>query len=421
MASRNREFNDFCDSVLPKMLKESEKREAERTRNLRGLQATLSDLGPGTVLVHTLAAENELFLVLTTPGSALAKSSPIGREELAKKARAFRALLNDPLSDPRPAAKELHDLIIGPLAEELDGAGAKTVMFSLDGPLRYVPMAALHDGEKWFAETRASVLFVETAKHNLKDLPDKSPAAAAFGVSKAHGFFPALDEVPRELRAVIRSDGSPGAANGVLDGRFFLDEGFTRDSLKRGLRGSANVAHIASHFQFLVPGGAARDNSYLLLGDGSRLTVADIKDELDLGGLDLLTLSACNTAAGIASGEGAEVESMGNVILSLGAKAVLATLWPVNDVSTALFMSDFYRFRYGDDSADKAESLRLAQLALMRSDAEPESAERGRLVLPYSGTSSPGSPEGPAAPAWDGEGFSHPFYWAPFVVMGNFR
>jgi CHAT domain-containing protein len=193
-------------------------------------------------------------------------------------------------------------------------------MFSLDGPLRYIPMSALYDGEKWLTEKYRTTLFIETARHNLKDAPNKLPLANGFWVTKEHPPFSALNGVKGELDAITTDCDTRG---GILTGNSFLDENFTIDTLKEALWSGASILHIASHFQFAIPLANIRDNSYLLLGDGTLLTVANIKDEMNLGTLDLLTLSACNTATGIVTGEGVEVESIGNKILKLGTKAVL--------------------------------------------------------------------------------------------------
>ncbi|MDR2350776.1 MAG: CHAT domain-containing protein, partial [Deltaproteobacteria bacterium] len=304
--------------------------------------------------------------------------------------------------------KELYDLIIGPLAAELEGARAKTIMFYLDGPLRYIPMGALHDGDKFLVESYATALFVDTAKDKLLENPDFSPKVMGFGVTKDHPGFPALFAVREELDSII---GSGGAARGAMTGASFYDENFTREKFYENLRTGASVVHVASHFKFEnAPG-----QSFLLLGDGKPLTVSAIKRGLSLGGLDLLTLSACDTASGISGGNGSEVESLGDATMKKGAMSVLATLWPVNDVSTASLMADFYTLRYGD-SMDKAQALRRAQLNLMKNIGSPAGASpRGSSVAAF------GNIENPVDDPWTGEGFGHPYYWAPFIIMGNWK
>ena len=144
------------------------------------------------------------------------------------------------------------------------------------------------------------------------------------------------------------------------------------------------LMHVASHFRF-SPG--TEVNSFLLLGDGEHLTLGDIRTQnYRFDNVDLLTLSACDTGLGGGRDEqGKEIEGFGVIAQQQGAKAVLATLWPVVDESTATLMADMYRRRQSD-SLTKIEALRQSQLALM-------------LRTKY----------------------SHPYYWAPFILMGNWK
>lgn len=123
-----------------------------------------------------------------------------------------------------------------------------------------------------------------------------------------------------------RAAGSPG--------RRLLDDQLTEGTMRTALRERYQLVHIASHFSFR-PGN--KTDSFLLLGDGSRLTLRQIRDSTNLfGDVDLLTLSACDTATGGCGADGREVEGFGVLAQRLGAAAVIATLWPVADASTQL-------------------------------------------------------------------------------------
>ena len=121
-----------------------------------------------------------------------------------------------------------------------------------------------------------------------------------------------------------------------------------------------------------------------------------------------MTLSACETAVG-GGGRGSEVEGLAVTAQLKGAKAVLATLWPVADVSTGLFMQHFYRLREARQLT-KTEALRQVQLAFINGSLRGrDGAARGARAsgTPASTSANPDAP------------FAHPFYWAPFVLMGN--
>jgi CHAT domain-containing protein len=173
------------------------------------------------------------------------------------------------------------------------------------------------------------------------------------------------------------------------------------------------VVHIASHFRF-TPGTNA--DSYLLLGDDGRLTLEELwKRDYRFSNVDLLTLSACETALGDGADAGGEVEGLGALVQKRGAKSVLATLWSVADATTGLFMRTLYEQRQQPD-VSKAEALRRAQLAFVNGDATarnlPTGVRRGagRSEPPGAGRTFATDPDAP---------FAHPFYWAPFILMGN--
>jgi CHAT domain-containing protein len=182
----------------------------------------------------------------------------------------------------------------------------------------------------------------------------------------------------------------------VLPGEVHLDQEFTAARLRDALDMAYPVLHVASHFVF-EPG--TESNSFLLLGDGSRLTLLQMKEsDLDFRNVDLITLSACDTAVGGGKdANGQEIEGFGALAQKQGAKGVIATLWPVADESTGLLMQNFYRLRESG-RLTKAEALRQAQLALIGARG---TAETG----------------GGAAGAKSA--YAHPYFWAPFILMGN--
>jgi CHAT domain-containing protein len=118
--------------------------------------------------------------------------------------------------------------------------------------------------------------------------------------------------------------------------------------------------------------------------------------------VQLLTLSACNTGLG----DGTEVEGFGTLAQRQGAKAVIASLWPVADSSTSQLMQEFYRIRQSDSKLTKIEALQRAQLRLLGGEIKPRGAAEERGVrLPRDQVRS--------------RDYRHPYYWAPFFLMGN--
>ena len=122
---------------------------------------------------------------------------------------------------------------------------------------------------------------------------------------------------------------------------------------------------------------------------------------LDLGGVDLAVLSACETGLGpVAGGEG--VLGLQRAFQVSGARTVMASLWKVSDEATRLLMERFYENLW-DKRLGKLEALRQAQLAVLR-----EGPQRGMAIVTKG--------DQPAKPRR-----APPYYWAAFVLSGDWR
>jgi len=370
--------------------------------SLRAMQGTLKRLGQGAVLIHYLLTTDRLRILLTSPLVQIHRDSAISAEQLSRMIFEYRTTLQNPQRDPLPQAQALYRVLIEPIQADLDQLDAKLLMLSLDGALRYLPLAALHDGQGFLLERYATVMYTAAAKAELRTAPAADWQAAGFGVSEAVGDFQALPAVRQELDAIVKEHQQDPV--GVLPGEIHLDEAFTVERLSDLLDQGYPVVHLASHFVFR-PG--VDSDSFLLLGAGQRLSLAEFRTgDFSLLDVDMLTLSACETALGGADASGREIEGFGVLAQAQGAKAVLATLWPVADESTGLLMQTLYQQRQ-QNKLNKAEALRQAQLALLRPvDTLATAATSVR------GARDPDQQTNKSH-------FAHPYYWAPFILMGN--
>ena len=269
-------------------------------------------------------------------------------------------------------ARQIYDVVIGPVADDLQAYETTTILFSLDGVLRYLPMAALHDGGGFLVEKYRTVVLAEAGKYRLGDSPVPDWKVAALGTSQAFDGTAALPSVRVEMESIVRRDASD--TDGVLPGVIYADSAFTREAMAKAIDLRLPVLHLASHF-VLTPG--TEGNSYLLLGDGSRHVPSGLPGgEHRFGGLDLLTLSACNTAVGAVGADGREVEGFGALAQNRGAKTVMATLWPVVDGSTAVFMREFYALRAPDGGPSNPRRMRSPKSRFSSSVRTPRSSRR---------------------------------------------
>src|SRR5207237_5331834 len=116
-------------------------------------------------------------------------------------------------------------------------------------------------------------------------------------------------------------------ADGIIEGDVFDESSFNKISLLKTLKQTRPLVHISSHFSFR-PGDESR--SFLLLGDGNVMTLSEMQEQEDLfKGVELLTLSACNTAAQQPDASGKEIDGFAELAQRLGASGVIASLWEV--------------------------------------------------------------------------------------------
>ncbi len=429
----NAAFRLFLEKELVRELGsrgEQVKKDIEIDRNL---QAKLRKWGDGTVALYTVAGEDRYRVILTTAKVQIDGKTEIKIADLNKKVFAFRDALQNPNVDPRPLGKQLYDILIKPIEKELKQANAKTLIWSLDGTLRYIPLAALSpDGKKYLVEDFQNVIITPKTRDDVSD-SSKEWQALGLGVSEPLTVinpddknkeipFSKLPGTERELLAIVKDEKSD-TETGVLVGRRFMNRDFTigafKDSLaKETVEGNRkyNVIHIASHFRL----GNKDSNSFILLGNGQILTLEEIRNSstIDFGDVELVTLSACSTGFADDS-NGKEVDSLASVIQTKSGKAVLATLWAVADESTSLLMSEFYRLRKENTELTKAEAIQIAQQKMIGGSykTKEEAAKKRSDLINLSGEdkNQPKYERDKNAP------FAHPFYWSPFVLIGNWR
>ncbi len=366
---------------------------------------------PGTVLIYPLVLQDKVWLMLAAPGGVIKTVQvPVSEAQLGATVLKFRQLLQDPTSSTqavKATGKALYDWLMQPLAAELRGNHIQHLVFSLDRVTRYIPMSALFDGQHYLVEnyTISTILSAD-----LTDLRDRGPLSTqttpvlALGVSDAVADFSALTHVPEELAAIVKQP--PPKNQGIYPGQEFLNQAFDFRTLRDHLLGH-KIIHIATHAQF-IPG--RPEDSFLLLGSGAKLTIPAIQTLQDLNEVQLVVLSACSTALGGPNQDGIEISGISSYFLNAGAKAVMASLWTVDDTSTSQLMQAFYQeLATGAQShRTKAEALQQAQLSLLldRLPAPAQAGQNGRttsqIIIPTSSAE-----------------FAHPYFWAPFVLIGN--
>jgi CHAT domain-containing protein/Flp pilus assembly protein TadD len=345
---------------------------------------------PGTVLIYPLVLKDKIWLILAAQGGVVKSAEVmVSERQLGETVLKFREQLQDPTASTRAlqtTSQQLYNWLIQPIEAELKANGIHNLVFSLDRVTRYIPMSTLFDGKQYLIEnyTVSTVLAAD-----LTDMRDRLPPGTqnttvlAVGASTFPELSP-LPNVPAELAAIVRKSSSD--RQGIYPGLKFLDQAFDFRALRDNLSGR-KILHIATHGAF-VPG--RPEDSYLILGNGNKLTTDDIKTLTDLSDVHLVVLSACETALGGPDQDGVEISGISSYFLNAGASAVMASLWAVNDASTSNLMQQFYSNlaeATPQSPITKAEALRQAQLNFLSGKVD-----------------------------WE---YAHPYYWAPFILIGN--
>lgn len=356
-------------------------------------------------------------------------SAPVG-QWTDERILEFLEVLSSPDVDPRPLGSLIYRRIFK-TRELVNGKATNTtleaalaqykpdvLLWSLSGNIRYIPMAALYDAEKkqYLVEKYQNAVFTRARKERFLIAPKTWTQSLAFGTSAAHNAT-SLPGVTEELSNIFGNAAT--GQKGLLSGRVFLNAAFTRQAFLTAMQIKPSLIHIASHFSF-QPGDAR--NSFLLLGDGNKFSLYDMQQYPNLfAGVDLLTLSACETAAQQPGANGKEIDGFAELAQRLGASSVIATLWKVADDGTSQLMTEFYRLHLAQPDAPKSAILRQAQLNLLNGESTAGKGLTGNVPrgADIIGTNdlNRNVPFTPPAKA----PLAHPYYWAPFVLFGSTR
>jgi CHAT domain-containing protein len=426
-------FSYFKNTVDPELIQKPDTGKDNGSPTGEGLtqsylQSTLAKLGPRVLGIRLLLGENHAYAIVVTAKTRRKYQLKATSAELRSKAFEVLGALDSRTTDSRPHLEELYGMIVTPIEAELkpleaSSAGQSvvpTLLWSLDDALRYLPMAALYDGHQYMLERFNNVLFTPESYGHMAESPlinGANSSVLAMGLSRSYGGLPALPGVMSELNSVVHDSDVPDS-HGPMEGKLLPNDQFTLATLRTqlGPGKSFSVVHIASHF--VVETGKGEE-PYLMMGGedaadakGFEWNLSDMENStVAFRGTHLLTLSACSTAKDYKSRDGLEMDSLGMIAQQKDAEAVLATMWDVNDASTSRLMSDFYS-RWVKHPADgKAEALRQAQLALLRGTATAPNGTGERGFQTRQDTTA----------AAHQAGYSHPFYWAPFVLIGNYQ
>jgi len=339
---------------------------------LRSRETKLKEASKTAAIIYPILLLDRTELLVDLPNGRLHRVTvPVGAERLTQEVRAFRRLLEKRTTHQyMPHARQLYDWLIRPLEPSLKAFSLDTLVIVPDGPLRTIPLAALHDGKDFLIRTYAVATTPGLTLTDARPLRRDDAKVLAAGLTVAVQGFSELPYIESEL----------GELKKLYGGRTLVNEAFSSAALGKELSDNRfAIVHIASHATF----GTRPQDTFLLTFDG-KVTMDKLNELIGLfrfrdDPLELLTLSACETAGG----DDRAALGLAGVAIKAGARSALATLWSVSDAATSELVAEFYR-QLRNPGLSKAVALQRAQLAMLEDPI-------GR----------------------------HPGYWAPFLLLNN--
>lgn len=338
---------------------------------LRARTTGIDQLASNTAALYPIILPDRLELLLSMPEGIRRFTTPVDAATLTREIRAFRLLLGKRTTHQYlPHAQKLYDWLIRPIAATLEKSGIDTLVIVPDAALRTIPLGALHDGQQFLIARYAMATTPGLTLTDPQPIQRAGMKVMLNGLTEGVQGFAPLPYVGEELQTLQK----------LYGGTIRENEQFTVAGMEKDLGETPyQIVHIASHGQF----DSDVSKTFLLTYDG-KLGMNKLEQILGLSrfradAVELLTLSACETAAG----DDRAALGLAGVAIKAGARSALASLWIVNDPASAKLISDFYR-ELQNPALSKAKALQQAQLGLLK-DAR----------------------------------YRHPNYWSAFLLIGN--
>ena len=399
-------------------------------------EQAIENIATNTAALYPVILEDRLELLLSIGGRIEHRSVPVTALQLTQTTRQFADKLRHFKPDYLNESVQLYNWLVKPLIAILQRQQIDTLIFIPDGALRLVPLAALSDGSQFLIRHYAVVtspglkLFdpkplsrhkldillagMSTPGSVIEDLPEPSLRIlinavnsldnSQRGILKSRDINrllldanqqtsePSLRSVKDIIKDPVMSDkiremlALPGVSDEIkkiselLPATVLMNETYSKKRVDQTIKQSPyDIIHIASHGVF---GGSASE-SYIMAYD-KILTVTELETLLQTASnreqpIELLTLSACQTA----EGDDRSPLGISGVAIKAKVRSALGSLWPVSDLATVDFMTTFYQ-QLKSANTTKARALQTTQQHLLN------------------------NPE-----------YQHPFFWSPFILIGN--
>jgi CHAT domain-containing protein len=340
----------------------------------------VEQLDPNAAVLYPIILRDRVEVIASIPGQPLRNYKTYLKQ--VESEQELREILNTISSvyvkePPRELLKKWHDILIAPIATELQEKQITTLVFVADSLLRNIPLSALYDGEKYLLEKYSIAIAPSLKLIKPRPLTEETLEVLAAGLTEARQGFSPLPGVQQELSNITEE---------VTREVLLLNDSFNQPNFEKQFANSSfPIIHLATHGEF----NSTAENTFVLAWD-DKINVYKLDELLRRQDrrkkpIELLVLSACETA----KGDDRSALGLAGVAVRAGARSTIASLWQVSDESTQILMTRLYQElslseQKGGEKISKAEALRRAQLSVLKN-----------------------------------EKFSNPFFWSAFILVGN--
>ncbi|OKH35931.1 hypothetical protein FACHB389_11865 [Nostoc calcicola FACHB-389] len=325
-------------------------------------------------VIYPIILPDRLEVIVSLPQQQLRHyATKINQAEVEETIEELRENLEKPFTTPegKLLSAKIYDWLIRPVEAELTESQVKTLVFVLDGALRNVAIAALYDGNNYLVEKYSIALTPGLELLGPRPLRQTKLKTLVAGLTEARHGFSSLPNVSDELKTI----------ESEVPSEVLLNQTFTSSALRKQIDSVPfSVVHLATHGQF----SSNADETFVLAWDkpiklNELKNLLSSREQTTPEPIELLVLSACETA----EGDKRAALGLAGIAIQAGARSTLASLWSLDDESSARLIGQFYK-ELATKQVTKAEALRQAQLSLLK---DPD--------------------------------YRHPIHWAAYVLLGN--
>ncbi|MBF0457756.1 MAG: CHAT domain-containing protein [Nitrospirae bacterium] len=334
-------------------------------------ESRLDTVAKNTAILYVVSFPEKLYVLVSFPSGIKKYTVNISADDYTKEVVTFRKFLEKRTTmQYLTHGQRLYDILIRPAEQDLALNETDTIVYIPDRALRMIPLGALHDGKDFLIRKYAVAGTVGMFLTDARGFAGKDSKMLVTALTEPRQGYVPLPFISDEVKGIGQAYNSD----------LLMNKDFVVPNLKNEFKDKQyTMLHMASHGE--VTGDAAK--AFIVTWDG-KMTINDLETQIKEGRysakpIEILALSACETAAG----DEKAALGLAGLSVKMGVKSTIASLWSVNDEATSMLLVDFYK-ELKTGGGFKAKALQRAQLNML-----------------------------------DNDRFSHPLYWAPFLLIGN--